>query len=273
MRRKTIETAVLSSILLVTFHTSADAAWDILNWMEKPAVHGPSAAAKPEERVEFAPLFSFDPERQSESWPELNGQLREGDLIAFWKEPWEARKEIFFQGKLNVIGYRLFKYGHVAMVVKDPEDPSRLRLLSSWSFRGPNVQDEIDALRAHSWDAYRMNGWERVDKTRFYEFIAVVRQKAEKWYGYDFVGMFGLVNSNLDPKTPEEIGHSYICSTVIVAALQYAGVELDAYRRLGVGDIVTPLQLVASAGKITAPPKSMNETAPAPDGDADEAEF
>ena len=259
MKKRRLMTVALTALLIFTFHGTAAAEWNILAWMEKPSPHGPSAAAKPEERVEFEPLFSFDPARQAESWPELRRELREGDLIAFWKDPWEARKDIFLRGKLNVIGYRLFKYGHVAMVVKDPDDPTKLRLLSSWSFRGPNVQDDIDSLAWHSWDAYRMNQWDRVDKARFYEFIAVVRQKAEKWYGYDFPGMFGLVNSNLHPTNPEEIGHSYICSTVLVAALQYSGVELDAYRRLGVGDIVTPLQLVASGGRITTPVQSAGE--------------
>jgi hypothetical protein len=249
-RQRRIEAMMLATVIFFTLGGSAGAEWPILNWMEKPSPHGPSAAAKPEERVEFAPLFSFDGDNQATGWPELRQQLREGDLIAFWKNPAEARKEIFLRGKLNVIGYRLFKYGHVAMVVKDPRDPSGLRLLSSWSFRGPNVQDDLDTLGAHSWDSYRMNRWDRVDKKRFYEFIDVVRDKAEKWYGYDFVGMFGLVNSNLAPKTPAAIGHSYICSTVIVAALEYAGVELDAYRRFGLGDIVTPLQLVLSAGRI-----------------------
>ncbi|HEY2990691.1 MAG TPA: hypothetical protein VGL11_23450 [Candidatus Binatia bacterium] len=246
--------AIGVTLMVTAFCSRADAGWLILNWIEKPSAHGPSTQAEAEDRTEFLPLFSFDSNKQDEqSWTEPRQNLREGDLIAYRMDPWEARKKIFLQGKLNVVGYRLLKYGHVAMIVKDPEDETRLRLLSSWSFRGPNTQETLDSLREHSWDAYRMNQWERVDKERFYEFIGVVGQKAGKWYGYDFSGMVGLVNSNLRPGRPEEIGYSYICSTVIVAALQYAGVELDAYQRSGIADIVTPLQLVASKGRMIRP--------------------
>ncbi len=269
---------MLTGLLLVgAYPAQAEAEWFILNWMERPASRGPSTQAQPEERIEFLHVFSFDKKKHDDvGWTTTRSLLKEGDVIAYRKEAWEARKEIFLAGQLNVIGYRLFKYGHMAMVIKDPDDENKLRLLSSWSFHGPNIQEDLDSLRDHSWDAYRLNRWDRVDKRRFYEFIHLVREKAEKWYGYDFPGMFGLRNSNLRPGKPEEIGHSYICSTVIVAALQYAGVELDAYQRFGVGDIVTPLQLVSSPGRIVTPHDTANDISTAlettPEDTRDETE-
>jgi hypothetical protein len=221
--------------------------------MEKPSSHGPSTKARPEEQLEFLPVLSFDKKKCDESdYATIKSLLKEGDLIAYRKGTWEARKAIFLEGQLNAIGYSVFKYGHLAMVVKDSDEEGTLRLLSSESFKGPNIRDDLDTLQRYSWDAYRLNRWDSVDKKRLYEFIGLVRQKAEKWYGYDFSGMFGLWNSNLVPREPEEIGHDYICSTVILAALQYAGAELDAYQRRGIGDIVTPLQVVSSKGRLVS---------------------
>src|ERR1043165_3958673 len=101
MRQRRIETMLLTAAVFFALGGSAGAEWPILGWMEKPSPRGPSAAAKPDERVEFTPLFSFDGERRATAWSEVRQQLREGDLIAFWKNPAEARKEIFLHGKLN----------------------------------------------------------------------------------------------------------------------------------------------------------------------------
>ena len=252
MKHGWLKEILTTLILVAAYPACAQAEWFILNWMERPASHGPSTQAEPEERTEFLPVLYFDKEKYDEpDWTTIKSLLKEGDVIAYRKGTWEARKAIFLQGRLNIIGYRLFKYGHLAMVVKD-DDESTLRLLSSESFKGPNIREELDALQHYSWDVYRLNHWDRVDKRRLYEFISLVRQKAEKWYGYDFSGMFGLWNSNLDPRTPSDIGREYICSTVILAALHYAGVELDAYQRHGFADIVTPLQVISSKGKLAA---------------------
>jgi len=224
----------------------------LLRWMEWPGIIGPSMLAKPEEKTKFHQVFSFDEhEYDEQGWPAVSLNIKEGDVIAYRKNIFKTLIQMLLVAKYNYIGYALFKYGHAAIVVKDPEDQNRLRLLSSQSFKGPNTLEDVDTLKHHSWDVYRLNRWDQVDKPRFYEFLNVVRQKAGKWYGYDFVGMFGLWNSNLRPSNGNEIGYSYTCATVILAALQYSGVELDAYQRLGLADIVTPLQLVSSKGRVT----------------------
>jgi hypothetical protein len=86
------------------------------------------------------------------------------------------------------------------------------------------------------------------DVGRMREFVSLSRARGEDWYGYDFSGMFGLWNSNLKPDRPGSIGHDYICSTVVVAALYYAGLQLDAIQRGGIADVVTPKQVVTSRG-------------------------
>ena len=72
--------------------------------------------------------------------------------------------------------------------------------------------------------------------------------------------MFGLWNSNLTPAQPDEIGHDYICSTAVVAALYYAGLELDAVRNWGYLDLCSPKQVVSSRGRILPPPKARLES-------------
>ena len=98
-----------------------------------------------------------------------------------------------------------------------------------------------------------------------FEFMRIAKVKAGTWYGYDFAGMFAIANNRLDPQKPEDVGHDYICSTTVLAAFQYAGVQLDAAyaagllpipgnEHHGVGDLVTPLQVVACTGCLCSPP-------------------
>ncbi len=229
--------------------------WVILNWVEKPAHNDSPMFAKGEDKTEFLKVYSFDKKQNNESWRAVRQNIREGDLIAYRMGKWEARKNIFLKARINQIGYRLFKYGHLAIAIRESQDENTLLLLSSQAFKGPNIREDIDTLRNYSWDVYRLNQWDRVNRKRFYEFVDLVRQKAEKWYGYDFLGIFGLWNSNLRPNEPQDVSRTYSCSTVILAALHYAGVELDAFHRHGIADIVTPLQVVTSKGRIVHSPE------------------
>ncbi|HEX5790114.1 MAG TPA: hypothetical protein VFY13_03125, partial [Luteolibacter sp.] len=200
--------------------------WVSLRWVEKPSAHGPSREADPADRTRFLPLTSYDL-GHPETFATHKAMLREGDVIAYWMKKKEASQAVS-KGDLNKVGYGVLSYGHLAIVAADPADPKRLVLFSSQSFKGPNTEEGIDTLAAHSWDAYRLDQWDRVDKARFHEFISLSKQKAGNWKGYDFSGMFGLWNSNLQPDSPEAIGHDYICSTIVVAALHYSGLKLDA---------------------------------------------
>lgn len=228
--------------------------WYILRWVEAADANGASKQSRPEDRTEFKYVHSFDRKAGDAGFAEVKNQLREGDVIAYRLPKWEARKQIFLKLDLTKIGYRLLKYGHLAIVVDDPANPGKLRVFSSQSFKGPNVREDIDTLRDHDWDAYRLDKWERVDASRLHEFVKLSQQKAGHWYGYDFSGMFGLWNSNLRPTKPDEIGHDYICSTIVLTALHYAGVQLDASARKGWLDLVSPYQVVKSKGRLVTPP-------------------
>ena len=95
-------------------------------------------------------------EISDESWEKIRDQLQVGDVLAYRMEKWSARKEIFLRGDLAVVGYRLFKYGHLAIVVADPVDPDKKVLFTSQSFKGVNVDEDLDTLRTHNWDGYRL---------------------------------------------------------------------------------------------------------------------
>ena len=227
--------------------------WYMLRWIEKPASHGASQLASPADQTHFDFVLSHDKQPGLTSFDEIAANLREGDVIAYRMSQQEASKEIL-TGHLGKIGYQILKYGHLAIVIHDPQDASKLKLFSSESFKGPNVREELTSLKEHDFDVYRLDKWDRVNKARLDEFVQATVKKAGKWYGYDFMGMFGLWNSNMRPSKPEEIGYDYICSTVVVTALYYSGVELDVTARNGVADIVTPLQVVSSKGRIISPP-------------------
>lgn len=246
--------------------TGKSTGWFILKWMEKPSANGPSKAAAAEDLAQFKQVHAFDHDKDDAAFKRTMEQLREGDVLAYRMGKWEARKEIF-TGKLNKVAYRLYQYGHLAIVVRDPEDMSKLRIFSSESFKGPNMREGLETLRTHSFDVYRLNKWDRVDKARLNEFVQIAMKKAGHWYGYDFSGMFGLWNSNLKPAKPEQVGHDYICSTIVLTALHYSGVELDAQKRGGVLDLVTPAQVVKSKGRYIAPPDATIDIELAQHGD------
>ena len=85
--------------------------------------------------VTFIGVFSFGlsgvlsvhREMTADAWADFSGQLQVGDVIAYRKEKWSARRELLAEGKLTVIGYRLFKYGHLAIVVEDWPNPDLLK--------------------------------------------------------------------------------------------------------------------------------------------------
>jgi len=229
-----------------------DGTW-LLRWMEKPATQAVTQAARPEDRVQFVQVATFDRQRDADEFAPISDALHEGDVIAYWMGPWEARGR-FSIGQFNVAGYRLFKYGHLALVVRDPADVTRLRLFSSEGFKGANTQERLNDLASHNWDVYRLDQEQRIDRARLHECVTLCCKKAGAWYGYDFAGMFGLWNSNVKPANGAQIGHDYICSTVVLAALHYSGVALDAMGRDGWLDLCTPNQVVSSRGAIVPLP-------------------
>jgi hypothetical protein len=236
------------AVLAACSATTKHGGWFALRWMEQPSANGPSTEVLLHDLAYFEPVLSYDAKSDDASFDPAEEELREGDLIAYRMTFWDAYRDILTL-KFNKLPYRLFKYGHLALVVQDPESPSQLRLFSSDSFRGVNVKDDLGSLKDFDFDVYRPNDWKRVDRSRLNEFVAAVVSKAGKWSGYDFLGMFGMNNSSMRPQDAQMIGRDFTCSTVVVSALFYAGLDLDAIRREGFLDIVTPQQVVESRGR------------------------
>lgn len=192
-------------------------------------------------------------EIDTEAWNDLASRLQVGDVIAYRKEKWSARRELFTKGKLTVIGYRLFKYGHLAIVVEDPDAPGRKVLFTSQSVKGVNVDEDADSLQTHNWDAYRLDKWDRIDLGRIREGILRCKEKSGNFFGYDYTGMFALWNEDLKPEHTKDFGTEYICSTSVVTLLYFGGFESDATPRQEL-DLITPYQVVRAKGRFVKPP-------------------
>ena len=213
-----------------------------MRWVEKPVYSKPIKTIPKERQLYFDQLGTFS--EGQPTFDKIRKTLREGDVIAYHMKRNEARLAVA-KGKLTRLGYRVLDYGHLAILTRQD---GRLRLFSSQSFKGANTLEGVESLRDHSFDVYRLNRWEKVDRKRFHEFVEKSQEKAGSWIGYDFSGMFGLWNSKLDPAHADEIGHDYICSTIVAAALYYAGADMKVSNRKGYLDLVSPKQVVTSHG-------------------------
>lgn len=226
--------------------------WYALRWMEKPARPSQSATVEDttaaDDMTRFVQIASHDPKEGDVALAAVVAQLQEGDVIAYRLGAWEARMKLL-TGDVGKIGYRLFRYGHLAVMVRDPDDENALRVFSSEMFRGANTRFGVESLAGQHFDVFRLEHNERIQRKRLNEFVQIALKKSGNLFGYDFSGVFGLWNSRMTPDRPEAIGSSYICSTVVVTAFYYAGVRLDVSARHGVLDLVTPLQVVEAEGR------------------------
>ena len=246
---------------LTSLAVTVVAAWMLWARKKKPARHGLWRKGFWAGLVTFLGVtslalfgvFSRHTEITDEAWADITKGLEVGDVIAYRKDKWSARRELFAEGKVTVIGYRLFRYGHLAIVVEDPKVPGRLALFTSQSQKGANVEEDIDSLRTHNWDAWRLDKWHRVDKERIREGVLRCQEKSGHFFGYDFTGMFALWNENLKPEEVDDFGTEYICSTAVVTLLYYGGFESDATPRQSM-DLITPYQVVRARGRFVKPP-------------------
>ena len=224
--------------------------WIALKWMESPA-----KAAKGDQKMEgphFIRLLGHDKKDDPESLEKRKRQIREGDLIAFRMKPTESTRSIL-SGNIQKIPYSLFRYGHLVIIVRDPEDPEsgRLKLLSIYMGSHAETNDGLEYLDDKNWDLFRIDDEHahQLDKKRLREFVTVALERACKKTSYDMPGAFGLWTNDFKPESREEIPDVYTCTTLVSAALHYSGVKLHDTRRRGYLDILTPFQVVASAGR------------------------
>lgn len=174
-------------------------------------------------------------------------ELQPGDVVAFWMGHDESL-DYLRRGVFQKIPYELFQYGHVALVVESSSHPRDMRLLQLAMAQAANVDEGLDYLENKKWQVFRPPSG-TVDPVRLREFVdQVVITAADPKRAYDYPGVLGWKNAPFRPETLEDIGSRYSCATLVVAALHYAGYELDAVYRGGRLDVVTPKQVVMSRG-------------------------
>jgi len=219
-------------------------------WLESPPAHGPSQNAAPADRVRFLPCAAYDHRRDHAVFAPIVAELQAGDVVTYSMGIWETRWRLL-TGHIEDITFRLFTYGHVAVVVEDP--PGHRYLFTSETTTGA-AREDLDDLAASDWEAWRLDQAERLDVPRLAEFARICQTHDHGWTGYDYAGLIGCGDRGLQPTTPAEIAHHYLCSTVVVAAYRYAGIALDAVREEGFGHICPPAVVVLSAGAVVGVP-------------------
>ena len=219
------------------------------SWIQRAFVPRPSRLAEPGDRLEFECVGRFRRKNGEAGLGKETALLQEGDLIAARLGKLKAGSDLFLKGEKYATGYTFFKYGHLDLVLRDQDAESELVLFTCNGTYGVNSKRHLSDLGDRDWDVYRMKDWSRVDRERLLEFvrISIIQEKGPE--SYDDLSAAGFRNANLKPKTQEDIGGGYTCSTVIAAALYYAGVELDQTRASSYIDIVTPKQVVTSKGR------------------------
>ena len=226
------------------------------SWIERAFVPRPSRLAEPVDRLEFERIAKFRRQTGELGLRKETALLREGDLVAARLGKIKAGSDLFLKGESYAAGYTFFKYGHLDLVLRDPGGRNQLVLFTCNGTEGVNIKRHLSDLGNRDWDVYRMKDWNRVDRERLLEFVRTTIIQEKGGESYDDFSALGFRNANLKPRTQADIGGGYTCSTVIAAALYYAGVELDKTRGSSHVDIVTPKQVVTSKGRFFRVPNS-----------------
>ena len=231
------------------------------SWLQRAFVPRPSRLAEPKDRLFFEPVTSYRRNMGEAGLVEKIKLLKEGDLVAASLGKIESSHDLIVNRRLNYIAYTVIDYGHLDIVVIDPEGSDEKVLFTCQSFEGVNAKRRLQDLDNRDWDAFRMTNWERVDRERLYEFIKIALERGlNKDAYYDNLSAIGMRNANLKPVSKNDIGGGYICSTAVVSALYYAGVELDNMRSSSYIDLVSPKQVFTSEGRFFRPAGRFDET-------------
>lgn len=174
-------------------------------------------------------------------------KIKNGDVIAFYMSHKEAGKYLK-KAKIQKVPYDLFRYGHLALVVPDPANPSKKKLFQLAMKQVANIEDDLSYLDDKNWVIYRPPS---INENKLSEFTrSAVAKSASPKKAYDYSGAFGIINVKHKPSDESEIEKEYTCCTLVVAALHYSGYKLHSTHRGGVLDIITPRQVVESWGVV-----------------------
>jgi len=169
-------------------------------------------------------------------------RIQVGDVVAFHMSKEESLAHLK-KGNIQKIPYRMFTFGHLALVVEQDGEKKLLQLAMK---QAANTDDGLEYLDDKDWIAYRPTS--EIDEERLQEFVtqALVNLSDPK-KAYDYTGALGLHNRTTTPDTADEIASEYTCVTLIQSALHYAGHPTRSIHRNGYLEIVTPAQLIHSA--------------------------
>ena len=154
------------------------------------------------------------------------------------------------KGKIQKFPYELFRYGHLAIVVPDPNGTGELRLLQVAMKQAVSAVDGLEYLSDKTWEIHRPPT-APIDLARLNEFTArVTENTSDPKHAFDYVSVTGWNNSPRQPEHESNIGDKFSCATLVIAGLHYSGYELDAVHRGGRFDLVTPRQVIESHGTV-----------------------
>lgn len=240
-------TLLLLTALLASCHTSLRCNLGAPRWIKPTKGEATVHTVSEEKRAKFELVRSFT--KGDKDFRQVRSVIQEGDVITFRMTEKEKRDGIL-HGNVKAVSYMIYRYAHMAIAVRDPNNPDELLLFTSQGARGPNTMDGLDELENHTIDIYRLNRWRQMDMVRLREFVSTSLRKANKVFGYNFVGMVGIWSNCLEPHIPSEIGDDYLCSTAVAAALHYAGLNLDAVRCCEAFNMISPWRVVTSTGRM-----------------------
>ena len=240
--------------LLASCHTCVRCNLGAPRWIKPTEAELTACNVPTGKRAKFDIIASYT--KGAENFEAVRKTIQVGDLVAVRMTEKEKRDGVK-HGSVKAVSYMVMKYAHMAIVVKDPKDPKVLCLYTSQGARGPNIEDGLDELELHTIDIYRLDLWKQLDMVRLNEFVVTSLKKKNKIFGYNFIGMVGIWSNYLEPKSPKDIGDDYLCSTAVAAALHYAGLDLDAVRCCEAFNMISPLRVVTSTGRMMVPEKMM----------------
>jgi hypothetical protein len=161
--------------------------------------------------------------------PGIVTRIEPGDIIAFSTSDPSSHSSV-------MLGNAFSQVSHIGIVFT----PDLLTITAD-SERGVYIDSLKNMVRGRSFYVFAFPP-ELLNRARLVEFANRAQFLGRMDYKWGAVIGF---NSNLTPNNLQEVGDGYTCSTVVAAALHFAGLSLDRAWR----GIVTPGDIIFSAAR------------------------
>lgn len=182
------------------------------------------------ERVHFEWIQNFSPEN-SEASKTIEETAKVGDLVSITNS----------------------NHLHLGIIIPDKKTGNKLVFTTE-----PKVGIALKPLNNYqdSWiRLYRIKTSKELDIRNLLYFVSATQEFMKKWEPSGFSGIIGLTEVGLFPKNKSQVSNDYICSTLVVAAYQYAGIKLHISKRKSLFDYITPRSVIHSSGQIIDKPQ------------------